>query len=386
MRVRSRGTTINVPVLPLLAVLAIVLGSFFAMRLGRVDASQIGILANNLSGTISVRMEPGSFFYNSLYTDLYQIDKTQKTLRMRSEKGEDVRIKTRDGADVRLDVEVNYRLLLEEQTILERVIPESGVDKVWASTKSRRSTGELLEAYQAKWIRDYSRSIVRLVFGQLTTEEFYESSKRSEKARASEKELNRLLHPHGIDVTKVVPDKFRFYEEYETKIREKKEANQEAEKQQDLARAATEDQKRQEVEATKAAEVEIEKVKGTLERDRIEAESEAIKIRKSAEAYAIKRKIEAEARYYEAEREAKGILATAKAEAEGLTNLVNALAGQGGRNLVLRELADKLKGAVLEGLPYATSGLVQKVSVEDATNASKASAVKSGARAGGANR
>ena len=359
------------------------------MRLGRVDASEVGILANNLSGNVSVRMEPGSFFYNSLYTDLYQIDKTQKTLRMRSEQGEDVRIKTRDGADVNLDIEVNYRLLLDEKTILDHVVPESGVDKVFAGTRNRRQARELLEAYQDKWIRDYSRSIVRYIFGQLSTEEFYESSKRTEKARESEKELNRLLHPHGIDVTKVVPDKFRFYEEYETKIREKKEANQEAEKQQDLARAAEEDQKRQEVEAEKAAEVELEKVKGTLERDRIEAESTAIKIKKTADAYAIKTKIDAEARFYEAERRAKGVLAKARAEAEALTNLVKALEGEGGRNLVLRALAQKLRGAQLEGVPYATNALVQKVSVEDTGNTNRAAAAAKAARKdnqGGSNR
>ncbi|MCA8968636.1 MAG: hypothetical protein KDC95_02590 [Planctomycetes bacterium] len=384
MRVRAGRTNISIPILPALAIFAIVLGVFLSMRLGRVDASAIGIRVNNLTGNITLRLEPGSFFYNSLYEDYYQIDKTQKTLQMRSETAEDVRIKTRDGADVRLDVEVNYRLLLEEPTILQRVIPESGVDKVVTRGDHRGAANQVLEAYQHKWIRDYSRSIVRYIFGQLSTEEFYESSKRTEKARESEKELNRLLHQHGIDVTKVVPDKFRFYEEYELKIREKKEANQEAEKQQDLARAAVEDQKRQEVEATKNAEVEIEKIKGTLERDRIEAEAEAIKIQKTAEAYAIKTKIDAEARYYQAEREAKGMLAKAKAEAEALQNLVNALAGEGGRNLVLRELADKLRNASIEGVPYATSSLIQKVSVDNEA-AARAAAART-QNSGGTNR
>lgn len=364
MRVRAGRTNIQVPVLPAVAILVILLGVFLSMRLGRVDASDIGVRVNNITGAVTLVMEPGSFFYNSLYEDFYQIEKTQKTLQMRSEGNEDVRIKTRDGADVRLDVEVNYRLLLEEAVIRDRVIPESGIDKIADGRRSGNRSMDALEAYQHKWIRDYSRSIVRYIFGQLSTEEFYESSKRTEKARESEKELNRLLHPHGIEVLKVVPDKFRFYEEYERKIREKKEANQEAQKQQDLARAALQDQKRQEVEATKTAEVEIERIKGTLERDRIEAESEAIKIRKTAEAYAIKTKIEAEALFYQAEREAKGTLVKAKAEAEALQNLVTALAGEGGRNLVLRELADKLKNASIEGVPYATNALVQKVSVD----------------------
>ena len=34
-------------------------------------------------------------------------------------------------------------------------------------------------------------------------------------ARQSEAELNRLLNPHGLEVTKVVPDEFHFYTEYE---------------------------------------------------------------------------------------------------------------------------------------------------------------------------
>ena len=378
MKIQVQGRTYRVPALPIVAVLVVVIGAFMSMRLGRVDASDVGILINNITGNVKVRMEPGSFFYNSLYTDLHTIDKTLHTLKMRSETGDDVRLKTSDGSDVNLDVEVNYRLLLDENTLRTKVIPESGIDRfritrtVPRNTRGRRGRGrsgssrtsELLEAYQAKWIRDYSRSVVRYVFGTLTTEEFYEASKRTDKARESERELNRLLRPHGLEVTKVVPDKFKFYEEYETKIREKKEADEEANKQVELKEAAVADQLRQVTEAETKADVEIEVIKGQLEKERIGATAEAVRIKKGADAHVITVKIGADAEFYSAERRAKAILAAAKAEAEGLTNLAKALAGDGGRNLVLRALAEKLREAQIEGLPYTTSNVVQKLSLE----------------------
>ncbi len=366
MKLRLKRREIQLPpVIPIVAVLVAVTVAYMATRVGNVTASEVGILINNLTGNVSVRMEPGSFFYNSITTDAYTIDKTVNTLRMRSDSDEDVRIKTSDGSDVRLDVEVNYSLLLDEKTIRERVIPETGITPVATSARARqRGERPFLEAYQAKWVRDYCRSIVRYVFGTLTTEEFYNASMRDEKALESERELNRLLNEHGILVLKVIPDKFRFYDEYERKIREKKEADQEVEKQKELAKAAIEDQKRKEVEATKSAEVEVERIKGQLERIRIEALGKAITVRKQAEAYAYTTKVEGDAALYGAERTAQATIAAAQAEAESLANLVKALEGDGGRVLVMRALASALASARVDGVPYATSPVIQKLQID----------------------
>ncbi len=358
----------RVPI-PFLAALALTLLTLFmSMRIGQVTASEIGVLINNITGKVQVILEPGSFFYNDLTGDLYTIDKTVHTLRMRSDTGDEVRIKTKDGSDVRLDVEINYSLLLDEKTILNSVLPESGVKKVATviHTRGRRRsrTTKIEEAYQAKWIRDYSRAVVRYVFGSLSTDDFYDATLREEKAREAEKELNRVLGPHGLRITKVLPDKFRFYEEYEEKIREKKEADQEVEKQKELAKAAIERQKKEIVQATKKAEVTIEKTKGELEQQLIEAEAQAVKDSREAEAYAYTRKTKADADYFKAVRDAKAILAAAKAEAESLANMVKALEGEGGRNLVLRSLAAALSKARIEGQPYATNAMIQKVLLE----------------------
>jgi regulator of protease activity HflC (stomatin/prohibitin superfamily) len=127
MEVRVQGRTMNLPVPILVAGVLVLIVLFMSMRIGRVSASDIGILINNTTGKVTVKMEPGSFFYNDLISDLHTINKTLRTMRMNKSDGDHVRIKTRDGSDVEMDVEVNYRLLLDEKTIREAVLAESGV-------------------------------------------------------------------------------------------------------------------------------------------------------------------------------------------------------------------------------------------------------------------
>ncbi len=366
----------RVPLGLVLGLAALVILAFFVVRVGRVTASEVGVLVNNINGDVEIIPEPGSFFYNSLTSDLYTIDKTVHTLKMMTDTGDEVRIKTRDGSDVRLDVEVNYSLLMDVKVLKERLVKETGVKKVPVyrtvadGRRGRRRTYTLEEAWQAKWIRDYSRAVIRYVFGSLETETFYDAAKREEKARESERELNKLLNPHGIRVTKVIPDRFRFYDEYEKAIRDKKEADQEVEKQKALARAAIEKQGKEVVLIQKKAEVEIAKIKGELQEQILGAEGRVLQVKRAAEAYAYRRKVEADAAYYQAERRAKGILAAAEAEAKALSNLVAALSGEGGRNLVLRALAERLQTAQIEGQPYATSSLIQKLQLEGNTKPS----------------
>ncbi len=375
---KFRNPFTRVPLGLVLGLAALVILAFFVVRVGRVTASEVGILVNNLNGEVDIIPDPGSFFYNSLTSDLYTVDKTVHTLKMMTNTGDEVRIKTRDGSDVRLDVEVNYSLLLDVKVLKDRLVKETGVRKVRTYQQTiegrrRRSrrTYTLEEAWQAKWIRDYSRAVIRYVFGSLETETFYDAAKREEKARESERELNKLLNPHGIRVTKVIPDRFRFYDEYEKAIREKKEADQEVEKQKALARAAIEKQGKEIVLIEKKAEVEIAKIKGELQEQVLAAEGRVVQVKRAAEAYAYRRKVEADAAIYQAERQAKGILATAEADAKALSNMVAALAGEGGRNLVLRALAERLGTARIEGQPYATSSLIQKLRLEGSEKAVK---------------
>ena len=99
-------------------------------------------------------------------------------------------------------------------------------------------TSGLADAYKYKWVRDYSRSVCRSVFGEMTTEEFYDASVRNIKAQKAMLELNELLQDYGIEITSVIAEKFSFHKEYEERIRAKKLADQEVEEQISKANAA----------------------------------------------------------------------------------------------------------------------------------------------------
>ncbi|MCC6671270.1 MAG: SPFH domain-containing protein [Planctomycetes bacterium] len=386
MDILTRRGPITIPVLPIISVLLIAVLALVTMRIGRVQGDQIGVLVNNLTGNVEVRMQSGSFFYNGLVTDFYTLDNTRQILRMAGDNdSDDVDIKTRDGSDVSLEVEIAYRLQQDEATIRTRLLPEVGLAQEPALVQrgpSRRDTVvEEVDAYKARWVRDYARAVIRYVFGELRTDEFYEATARDGKAKEAEQELNRLLQPHGIQVLSVVPDKFRFYEEYEKKISEKNAALQEVQSQKDLARAATQMQKRRETETNATVTAEIAKVEGELRKEMLEAEGDAARDKITADAYAISQKNAAEAAFYKAQNDAKALLAKAQAEAEGMRQLAASLVGEGGLQLVKLEYAKALARSTITGVPYATDPRIQKVEVSGSADPRDAKAA-AGAAAG----
>ncbi len=364
---------VSIPVLPILTAVAVAILLFMSIRVGRVQGSQIGVLVNNLSGEVTIQMTPGAIVYNGLLTDFDILDNSVQTIRMVAEHGDEVRIKTDDGSDVTMDVEVNYRLIQDANLIRDRVIPESGVTQAVSATSSgrggRRSMAtELVDAYKAKWVRDYARSVVRYVFGELDTKTFYNAAERDGKTRASVTELNRLLNPHGIEVQQVVPDNFEFYSEFEKLIADTKAADEEVDSQKRKADAALEDQKKQETTATARANVEIATITGDLAKAILISEADAAKETKAAEAYAYAQKQGADAGLYDAKNMAQSLLVKATAEAEGVRQLAASLSGEGGKNLVKMEYAKVLEKAVINGLPYSTDPRIQKLEISGENN------------------
>ncbi|MHC4077261.1 MAG: SPFH domain-containing protein [Planctomycetota bacterium] len=354
---------VSIPLLPIVAAVFLLILLLMGMRIGKVQADEVGVFVNNFTGDVEVTTQTGSTFYSGLWMDFYSIKKTEQTIRM---EGDDaVRIKTKDGSDVSLDVFINYRLTSSSAVIASAVIPECGADKVIPRRTSRRVTPQRMDAYRVKWIREYSRSIIRHVFGEMDTDDFYDAAKRADKGRQATSEINAALkEEHGIETTLVVPDKFRFYTEYEEKIAAKKAADQEVQSQIEEAAAALKTQEKETVTATAEANVAIAQMEGTLRQELLAMEAEAAKARLNVEAYAYSIKTDADARFIKAQNDAQGRLAVAKAEAEGLRKIAESLAGGGGANLVKLELAKTLKGATISGVPYATDPRIQKVEID----------------------
>lgn len=344
----------------LVAILALIVFLLTNIRIIRVAGSEIGIKINNISGEIEVISDSGTNIYNGLVSSFYLVDTADQRLEMTADpqrgdrrQQDDLRIKTVDGSDVYVDLTINYSVRRDQVNVVA-------------------ATSGLGDAYKLKWVRDYSRSICRSVFGEMTTEEFYDASIREEIANKAKIELNSRLNPFGIEVLKVIPEKFRFHQEYEEKIRAKKLADQEVEEQISKANAAQQNQIFRVVEGTKKKEVFLASIAGQMEQLIVQANANADKMIKEAEAYAIETKRGAEGKFYEMEQNAKAITAKKKAEAEALAKLAEALEGEGGRNIVKMEYAQRLKNMEVSGQPYSVDNTSERfITTEEAAAANK---------------
>lgn len=340
-------------VLVLLALLMLVFASIFTVRLQSVSGTEVGVKVNNVTGDITVISDSGTHIYNGLLSSFHLLDTTVQRLEMTADASrgdrptqDDLRIKTVDGSDVYLDTTINYQIRRDR---VKEVITTSGLGGL----------------YKVKWVRDYSRSVCRNVFGEMTTEEFYDASIRNDKAQRAEDELNRLFKPFGIEVTKVIAEKFRFHQEYEEKIRAKKLADQEVEEQISKANAAKQKQIFRTVEANKKKDVLLAEVEGRMTQLVVQANANADKATKEAEAYAIKTRLGADAEFYKRQQNAQAIIATTQATAEATKARATALEGEGGVNIVKLAYAQKLRGMSVTGQPYTLDSDTKRIKYLD---------------------
>ncbi len=331
------------------AFLLVAIFLFNTVRIGRVSGEQVGILLDKRTGKIEVISQSGVRIYFGLLSEFYVMDKTLQTLDMTEVEGrgdrigrDDLKIKTIDGSDVYVDLKVQFKL---NPDLAAEVIATSGPG----------------DRYKDKWARDYTRSLVRNYLGELTTEEFYDSSKRAVKIVLAHKEANARVNPYGIEIDSIViPKKPHFYAEYEEMIKTKKLADQAVLEERSKALAAKQKQLTLMVEETNKKNVAVKQFEGEMSQKVIQAEAEGERTRKAADAYYDQVTIGAEASLYQMTKSAEGILAKKKAEAEGIEAMKKALAGEGGRNMVMMEYAKKLKNIIITGKPFTIQGTVER--------------------------
>lgn len=343
-----------------LAFLVVVIFIFATIRIGRVKGEEVGVLLNKITGKMTVIEQSGVRIYNGLTSDFYILDRTIQTLEMRGGRGDEARggsrrrgraparatdslkIKTVDGSDVYVDLKVQFSL---EPSSAEIVLATSGPG----------------DAFKEKWARDYVRSITRNFLGELTTEEFYDSSKRDVQLALAVRKARESVLPFGIYIDRIViPQKPAFYREYEEMIMKKKGADQTVLQEQSKALAAKQKQLTLIVQATNEKNVAVEGFRGEMEKKIIEAKAKARKATLDADAYHTSVTINAGAQFYEMQQQATGILARKKAEAKGIEELKKAMAGEGGRNMVKFEYAKKLRGVKITGQPFTIQAFTER--------------------------
>lgn len=268
---------------------------------------------------------PGStYFFMPFITDWHTFDtRIQKLVMAGSPSAnnagdqDDLKFKTVDGNDIRLDVIISYRIIPENAPhILQRV-------------------GTSDDQVRDNIVRTIARSKPRDIFGELTTENFYEAEIRSKQAVQVRDKLNEMLSEYGVVVTEVLLQDYNFSPAYQQAIEDKKVADQEVEK----LRSETNARREEFVTLVKEAEATIAKVKAT-------ADGEYQKAVIGADAY-----------FLQQERIAKATLAEAEAEAEGIRKMNEALSGPGSAEVVKLAIAEALADKKIVMVPMGGGGL-----------------------------
>ncbi|MBI4221870.1 MAG: hypothetical protein HY607_04210 [Planctomycetes bacterium] len=336
--------------------LAIIAGGIYGgkeLSWKEIAADEVAVVVNNLTGGIKLINRAGAILYYHLIQDIYILDKREQILKMtaaeideKHPQGIPLIVKSIDGGDVVLDLQIQYRL---NPDFAVHVVQNTGVGDIF---------------FKQKWLYDYTRTICYYCYGELTLGEFPVASLRDQKAQKALEEINKMLEAHGFYVTSINLSDYRYYREYAEKIQERRLADKEVEEQKKRGSAARENQKKVIVEETKKLEVEVARFRGEVDKRIMDARGSAEAKRQDAEAYLLQKRYEADAEYERLAKEAEAVLATVKAEAEGIKALRNALEGEGGRNMVRLEYAKRLKQAIIRGIPIVRQGIETPQSIE----------------------
>ncbi len=250
-------------------------------------------------------------------TKLQNLEMTFSKLRGDRRTQDDLLFKTTDGNDISLDVIIVYRIDANKASyILQYVAPDD-------------------TTLRDKIVRTVARSKPRDIFGELKTEAFYVAEARETQSQKAQKALQEILGPMGVVVEKVLTNDYRFNTEYTKAIEDKKVADQQVEKNRSAQHAALEEYKRK-----------LEEARGDVNKMVADADGQYLKAKIEADVYQEQQQLLAQA------IQAEGI-----AEAKGIQEMNNALAGAGGEAIVKLRIAEAMQGKRIILLPVSEGGM-----------------------------
>ncbi|MBU0995105.1 MAG: prohibitin family protein [Proteobacteria bacterium] len=255
--------------------------------------------------------------WNVFDTKLQNLEMTFSKMRGDRRTRDDLVFKTIDGNDISLDVIIAYRIDPEKAPYILQYVARDD------------------DTLRGTIVRTVARSKPRDIFGELKTEAFYVADSREAQSGKAREALQKILGPMGIIVEKVLTNDYRFNAEYTKAIEDKKVADQQVEKNKSAQHAATEEYKRK-----------LEEAKGEVNKMVADADGEYLKAKIEADVYLEQQQLLAQA------IKAEGI-----AEANGIQEMNNALAGSGGEAIVKLRIAEALQGKRIILLPVSEGGM-----------------------------
>ncbi|MGB0332294.1 MAG: SPFH domain-containing protein, partial [Planctomycetota bacterium] len=311
-------------------------------RLGvtSVEANEVAVRVNYLTGSETVITSPGYQFFVPLLTDIYKLDGTTQEYVMAGDsyRGTNVApnltVRAKDGSNFWFDeLKIQYELI---PGTAGEVLRDSGLG----------------DNYKQEWIKAYARSVLRDEFGRYSAVDAADPTTYKAAPEQARLRMNEILEPHGVSVVRIITPNPQFDVRYETAIEERKEADQEVEELRARVQQLAQEREQRLAAVRKEKEVEMQELTGTLRKDLLAAEQEAIRLTKSADAYATERIAEGRAAEARLNAEAQGLVAKYTKEAEGIESRAKALEQRG--EVVVREaLVEKLLGVNFTLVPYS---------------------------------
>jgi regulator of protease activity HflC (stomatin/prohibitin superfamily) len=335
-------TAVKVAVGLLVALVMGFVGLGVTGRLGvtSVEANEVAVRVNYLTGAETVITTPGYQFFIPFLTDIYKFDGTTQEYVMagNSYRGTNVApnltVRAKDGSNFWFDeLKIQYEL-----------IPG-------AATEVLRDSG-LGDNYKEEWIKAYARSILRDEFGLYSAVDAADPTTYKAAPEQARQRMNTILEPHGVSVVRIITPNPQFDDRYENAIEQRKEADQEVEELRARVQQLEQEREQRLAAVRKDKEVEMQELTGNLRKELLAAEQEAIRLTKSADAYATERTAEGQATEARLIAEASGLTAKYTKEAEGIESRAKALEQRG--EVVVREaLVEKLLGVNFTLVPYS---------------------------------
>lgn len=203
-----------------------------------VEAGQVAVRINNLTGATEVITQPGLIVRLPFgIHGVYIMDVTPQTFHLRGQDNKstlevrELEVRAADGSS----------FAFNDTTLLFRAIPAH-------ADETLRDSGTGHAYYE--WMLPYARAILRDEFGRESTISVSNPTSFAQAEGRAKQRLNKLLGEHGIEVSSIVTPRPRFSKEYEDLIEARNQTeNQLAVIDSELQRAKTErDRKLAEVE------------------------------------------------------------------------------------------------------------------------------------------
>jgi regulator of protease activity HflC (stomatin/prohibitin superfamily) len=288
--------------------------SFPLAGCGTTSSTEVGV-RTSLFGVIEKRgeahvYEPGGvYFFLPLINHWTTLPIAQQNLLMNANPSEsdrpvpdDITFKTKDGNNVHIDVNLMWR-----------IDPKKAPYLVF-------HVGQNIDEIKERLVRPVSRSVIRDVFNEITSEEYYHVTAKNQVAEKAKDAVAKALEPYGVLVDMLQVQQHRFDTEYQGAINAQKQAE---------ADVQTLGEQQKNIVAQKKSELEAKRAQWNQQ---LEDSLGAVgRLRNEADAY-----------YQTKTNEAKAIVAVAQAEAEGVRKEAEALSKLGGDAYVKMQVSQQL--------------------------------------------